>query len=297
MDAETSSAPPSPAPARVTPAGTVPVLMYHSVSERTDEPFRDLAVTPAVLAEQLDQLHALGYTTCTMTELVAALGAGRAERDRLVALTFDDAFEDFVEHALPVLRSRSASATLYVPTGHVGATAAWMDDPASAATPIATWDQLRHLATEPSIEIGSHGHAHLMLDAVRTADAIDDIGRSKAELEAHLGGPVHSFCYPFGFHRPAIVRAVEAAGFTSACETGQGLHAVGSSLFTIRRLTISHDTVGPALRAALAGEHPPRLDRIRRGLAIPAWRAYRQVTMRTIGRPGPAPQRFRYWLG
>ena len=31
--------------------------------------------------------------------------------------------------------------------------------------------------------------------------------------------------------------------------------------------------------------------------ALWIYQAYRQVTVRTIGRPGPAPQRFRYWLG
>jgi peptidoglycan/xylan/chitin deacetylase (PgdA/CDA1 family) len=46
-------------------------------------------------------------------------GRTRAKRD-VCALTFDDGYADFLEHAIPLLRKHGAPATLYVPTGFVG---------------------------------------------------------------------------------------------------------------------------------------------------------------------------------
>src|SRR5689334_7595099 len=106
--------------------GTLRVLMYHSVSPAPAERgFRRYRVAPGLLDEQLSALAGAGLRGVSLSELLEQARLGRDVR-RLVALTFDDAFADFAEHALPLLVRHRVQATLYVPTAHVGRDAGWL---------------------------------------------------------------------------------------------------------------------------------------------------------------------------
>src|SRR3954464_3912929 len=92
------------------PAWSLPALMYHSVSAIAG-PLRDLAVPPKRLAEQLAALTAAGYRLVGLSEAGDLLGAGTP--DRLIAVTFDDGYRDFLTAGVPALAAVGASATLY----------------------------------------------------------------------------------------------------------------------------------------------------------------------------------------
>ena len=54
---------------------------------------------------------------------------------------------------------------------------------------------------DAGMEIGSHGHAHLVMSKLTAAEQACDIGRSCDIIERELGAPVRTFCYPYGgFH-------------------------------------------------------------------------------------------------
>ncbi len=60
------------------------------------------------------------YVPATMSEAVEAIaGTGAPRSGDLFVATFDDAYQDFLEHALPVLRKHRVPATLYVPAGAI----------------------------------------------------------------------------------------------------------------------------------------------------------------------------------
>jgi peptidoglycan/xylan/chitin deacetylase (PgdA/CDA1 family) len=107
---------------------SVPVLMYHEVSEPAQATWGHLAVSPAVFREQLAHLHDAGYTTLTAGTLASPLAESRQVPPRAVILTFDDGFEDFHRHAVPSLGEYGFTATVFVATG-------WVQDagPESAA--------------------------------------------------------------------------------------------------------------------------------------------------------------------
>src|SRR4051794_16820251 len=108
-----------------TPPGwdTMPTLMYHSVSA-VGGPMRDLAVPRRRLAEQLGALTAAGYRLVGLTEGLELLDAGCT--DRLLAVTFDDGYRDFLTEGVPVLAQAGAGATLYASVGHLGERAGWL---------------------------------------------------------------------------------------------------------------------------------------------------------------------------
>ncbi|MCW5251772.1 MULTISPECIES: polysaccharide deacetylase family protein [unclassified Streptomyces] len=190
--------------------------MYHSVGDRSDDPYR-ITVTPERLDAQLGWLRRHGLRGVSVAELLAerARGGGRG----LVGLTFDDGYADFVEHALPRLRRWGCGATLFVLPGRLGGVNAW--DPLGPRRPLLSADGVRRAAAE-GIEIGSHGLAHVDLTAADDAALRAETAGSRALLAEVTGAPAAGFCYPYGAVDGRAVAAVRAAGYRYACAIDPG---------------------------------------------------------------------------
>jgi peptidoglycan/xylan/chitin deacetylase (PgdA/CDA1 family) len=212
--------PQPPAPAR---AGLrVPILMYHYIREPPNPNDRvgvRLSVRPADFKAELDWLQANGYRTITFADLAAALTGSRTLPPKAVILTFDDGYEDFFTTAVPNLRDHGFDAVAYVVTGFIGRPG------------YLTRDQVVQLDRDELVEIGSHTQNHLDLTAVSAAQLRSEVAGSRAFLEELLGHEVLDFCYPAGRFNPAVVRAVQAAGYRDATTTAFGAwHSYGDRL-------------------------------------------------------------------
>ena len=165
MPAESASTPlapaaPAPAPAPAAPAfpyrpghpppglpgpggGAAPpwVLMYHSVADPVEDPYR-ITVSPARLDAQLTWLRGRGLRGVSVGDLLTARSAGRG--GGLVGLTFDDGYADFVDNALPLLRRHECTATLFVLPGRLGGDNGW--DPLGPRKPLLTAAGIRTAA-------------------------------------------------------------------------------------------------------------------------------------------------------
>ena len=191
-----------------------PVLMYHSVT--SDRQHRSpWTVHVDRFEQQMHWLRRQGFKGVSMQE---ALGACRdSSGQRLIGLTFDDGYRDFVECALPVLQQFDFSATAYVVAGYLGGKSVWSStDPWK---PVLTAEEVREAAAA-GIEIGSHGLRHLSLPSVATRDLANEITESRRILQAVSGQKVSGFCYPFGEHDARVVQQAQAAGYDYACATG-----------------------------------------------------------------------------
>jgi peptidoglycan/xylan/chitin deacetylase (PgdA/CDA1 family) len=263
--------------------GHLPVLMYHSVGSGASKAFRRWQVDPGLFAEQLDALVTAGYR---LTGLSAALDAPDS---RTVAVTFDDGFTDFTT-AASTLVAAGGQATLYVPTAHVASKASWMAGYREASLRIMDWAELAEVAAA-GIEIGAHGHAHLELDIMSPSVMWADIVDSRRLLADRLGGPVRSFCYPFGYHSRRVRAAVATAGFASACEVGYGLHPWSGDPLAVRRLIVTGDTQPQEMLRLVTEGQDSLTMQLRRRTRTP-WRLYRaarRLAERRGSRPDAAP--------
>jgi hypothetical protein len=89
------------------------VLMYHRVADIVVDPW-NLAVGPERFAEQIAVLAR--RREIVPLERIGERPAGKP----LAAITFDDGYVDVLTHALPVLESHGAPATVFVTTGQMG---------------------------------------------------------------------------------------------------------------------------------------------------------------------------------
>ena len=78
------------------------------------------------------------------------------------------------------------------------------------------WDQVRELA-EAGIEIGSHGYSHRILTRLKAEDAEEELIRSKAAIEGHIGQEVQHFAFPDGAWNRGLLASVSKAGYRTAC--------------------------------------------------------------------------------
>ncbi len=254
----------------------LPVLMYHSIS-RDSGPLADLAVPPATLREQLSALTSAGYRLVGLTDALDLVGRG----EQVAALTFDDAYRDFLTEAVPILREFNASATLYVPVGDVGARAGWLGSQTDAFGPILTWREL-HEVVAAGVEIGNHGLVHAPLDVLPARVAADQITASRDRLAQELREPIRSFCYPHGYHSATVRGAVVRAGHGNACAIGRRVCKPHDDRFAIPRLQPTPQINGEELLRLVRAARADLTSTLKRA-AQPGWRVSRRVAYRAFG--------------
>ena len=120
------------------------------------------------------------------------------------------------------------------------------------------WQEIRELGRHPLITIGAHTEHHLMLRALTTREAKQELSAPKCALEAVLGRPVLHFAYPFG-GSDAVgfreMRLVREAGYASACVTHLGHICVNCARtpYALPRITVDHSDTMLTLKRKLSG--------------------------------------------
>jgi peptidoglycan/xylan/chitin deacetylase (PgdA/CDA1 family) len=232
----------------------VPVLMYHEIADATatESP---LAVAPDVFASQLAYLRDAGFHTLTAGELAAFLADGAGELpDRPVVLTFDDGYQDFYTHGLPLIRQNGFTATLFMTTGGMGEE--------SVGKLMLSWDELAAVE-QAGIEIGAHTVTHPKLDILPENELRDELAISKKELEDHLGLAVPGLAYPFGYSSRKVREVARELGYTYAYAVDNALTTSAAEKFTFPRLTVQRATTMDDFRKMVNGEDTSAMRRDR----------------------------------
>ena len=259
-------------------AAPIPILLYHSVSDQPSEFIAPYTVTPAAFRRHLDAIAAIGATTLTVSDLLAAR-ANDTVPERPVLVTFDDGYLDTLTVAAPELAERGMSSTVYVTTGVVGAKSPGGD-------PMLTWSQVNELAGMGH-EIGAHSHTHPQLDTLSVAAMRGEIAGSRTLLQEGTGLPIDSFAYPHGYSDARVRRAVQKAGFTSAASVKNALSSPTDPPFALARLMLMSTTSDEDFLGWLAGRGVP-VGRADERLLTRGWRWWRRARA-TVG---AAPERW-----
>ncbi|NTV28547.1 MAG: polysaccharide deacetylase family protein [Candidatus Omnitrophica bacterium] len=216
----------------------VPVLMYHSVAAQYDEPLNN--VRPESFVRQMDFIKRHGYQVISTSELVAGLRAGKKFALNTVVITFDDGLDNNYTFAYPVLKERSFSATMFIPSDEVGRAGR------------VTWLQVKDMAAH-GIVIGSHTRTETYVPDVESQALWEEIAGSKRILETELGRPVDFIAYPVGGFTEKAESLAHSAGYLAAFTTNRGRSKKNNDLFAVRRIRIKDSDRGLVLMAKLSG--------------------------------------------
>src|SRR4051794_17433407 len=246
------------------------ILCYHGVEEPppgADPEF--LLVAPHRFREQVELLRAAGARFVTVAEIAARREPG------LVAMSFDDGFQDNHSVVLPLLREIGAPATVFVTTGLIGRPHPHM--PPAARVRMMDEGELRELVAA-GVELGAHTVAHPDLRTLDAAEREREVRTSREDVERIAGGPVTSFAYPFFFYDEGVQESVRAAGLRVAV-TGHGRGSWSDDYALPRALVTGKDGL-PSFVLRVAGWYDP-LFHSRAGRAVRALtRAPRRLARR-----------------
>jgi peptidoglycan/xylan/chitin deacetylase (PgdA/CDA1 family) len=221
--------------------------MYHKISPKNGDA---LTVTLDQLGAQLAWLRSERFEFIGCAALVAALEDGSELPPRAVTVTFDDAYLDNFELALPLLRRLGVPATFFVPTDYIGKTSSWD----GVVSPLMSAHQLR-AAVAQGFELGLHSHGHMNYSDLSAGQLTQDVQSCVATLRS-LGLPyVSAWAYPYGGRpktaegRSAMLEAFRLAGVRAAFRIGNRVNPLPlADRFEINRLGVRGDESLAAFR-------------------------------------------------
>lgn len=221
-------------------------LLYHHVGGACPGTYPDLTVSPERFERHVRWLARNGYKGIRPSDWLGGIRDEKTLPAKPVLVTFDDAYADTAEYALPILKKYGFGATVFAVTGLLGGTNAWDEARGSGTHRLMNAEQIRYWAAN-GIEFGAHGRMHADLTVLSADELANEVQGSKADLEALLGAPVTSFAYPYGSHNDQVIEAVRAS-YDLAFSCTEGINTIhtdphllrrayvgpGDSLFTLR---------------------------------------------------------------
>jgi peptidoglycan/xylan/chitin deacetylase (PgdA/CDA1 family) len=199
------------------------ILTYHSL----DDSGSPISISPRTFRKQMDLLAASGVPVVPLERVARTPGA--------VAITFDDGFRNFLEHALPVLTAHRFPAAVFVVTGHCGKNNDWPSQPAGIPRmDLMDWKDLRAIREE-GIELGAHSVHHEFLTRLPEDQLSRELSAAKREIEEAAGAVVNSLAYPYGAVNEAVKR-LAAQHYSLACTTQLRFCGISDDPLTLPRI-------------------------------------------------------------
>jgi len=225
---------------RATRGGPV-ILAYHQVTDEILHPGHaaELSVGVAEFESHADYLAAQGRVVALREAVAAAVSPRPGEPG--VAITFDDGYAGVHDAAFPILRERRLPFAVFITTGIIGTRKILPGEDRFPGVlyPKLDWDHVARMA-EQGATIGAHGVTHRRLTLLTPQEALEEITRSKEEIERRLGQPVVYFAYPFGGpgdFDEASEEIIVRAGY-EACFLCASSHRLPESPYRIDRMPI-----------------------------------------------------------
>ncbi len=214
----------------------LPILMYHRIAASGSEALAPYRVTPDAFEAQIRFLSEQGFKGVSVHDWSSHIVFGSALPRGAVAITFDDGYVDFLEHAWPVLDRYGFSATVFLVADRIGGSNTW-DSEHGETIPLLDWPRIRELQAS-GIEFGSHTASHAWLPSLSSREVVAELTRSRQHLEDGLGTAVDSLAYPWGAFNKRVQFLAGACGYEVGVSTAPGTCEARHALLALPRLEI-----------------------------------------------------------
>ena len=203
------------------------ILTYHEIGDSPKNPFsvevRKFRIQMSYLKKQFHVISLRDYREIVAKNLPIPKGT--------VGITFDDGLSSFWKYAYPVLKEANIPATCFIVAAK----------PDSGDTRFMAWRDIKRVASEGLIEIGSHSLSHRSFGNLGPKEIWKEIANSKASLENKLNYPVDTFSYPYGTRsdfNDEVVKVVIDAGYKMAVTSISGANRRSQDMFRLKRTKI-----------------------------------------------------------
>jgi peptidoglycan/xylan/chitin deacetylase (PgdA/CDA1 family) len=203
------------------------ILTYHSL----DLSGSAISIAPNLFRSQMEMLARSGTPVVSLLKVRQHPGS--------VALTFDDGYLNFFEHALPVLAEYQFPATVFVVSGYCGLQNCWRSrQRCPARLELMGWREIRE-AARLGIALGAHTVNHPDLSALPEDEVDRELRDCRSSLEDRTSQAVETFAYPYGAWNP-VIRLAVSRHFRLGCGTALGYIDARSDPFVLPRIDVMY---------------------------------------------------------
>jgi len=219
----------------------VPILMYHDLElQPRERKYKHFYVVQKDFEWQMRSLMKAGYTPISFDQLGAGISGKAVLPEKPILLTFDDGYRNVLTLAHPILASLKMKFTVFIVSGKIGKTNDWVISEGYETSPLMTWDEIIELRSTSLADIQAHTVTHRRLSKLGPPELADELQMSKAAIEAKLGAPVNTICYPYGDYDDKVVEASKLAGYTYGVTTDFGRVRKDDNILKMPRVSIHH---------------------------------------------------------
>jgi peptidoglycan/xylan/chitin deacetylase (PgdA/CDA1 family) len=226
----------------------IPIIGLHAIEEKIEIPIELSTFYFDVLCRTLKEF---GFETITFKDLLDHIDYGRVLPEKSVIITSDDGFGDLYTNALPVLKKYGYKMTVFLVTDFIKDTDAervtnyYDQDRPVPMRPMLIWPEVEEM-DEYGIEFLSHSANHIHLGTASDEEFIDELTKSKNDIESHLGKPVLFFAWPYDNNSPEKLPLLPSLGYRGAVRYWGGIETISTmDLNNIKRVEFN-SLVNPA---------------------------------------------------
>ena len=215
------------------PPDTTPrVLCFHKLSNRLL--LEGTWTTPRHFAAIIDRLLHKGYTFIDEARYLALLDRPEVGASRFIFLTFDDGYADSINVAHDILKTRRVPMHVFLVSDFAGKENTWDLSLGRPAVRHLSWERVRELARD-GVTFGSHTATHVDSTTVPYDFYVEELKRSRRDIEMATGKSVRTLSYPFGRCNERCAEAARDAGFDAAFSLYPSAHNGKIDRYALRR--------------------------------------------------------------
>jgi len=160
-----------------------------------------------------------------------------------VCITFDDAFENLLENALPVLQELKIPALIFAVTDNWEKKPQWCmpQNHPEKNEMVMTTSQIYNVAQNPLFHIGSHTKTHPDLTKISESNVREELEQSKQYLENLLNIPIKNLALPHGAYNPDTINIAQAVGYKKVYTLNPNIRGSMKADSLIGRFSMSPD--------------------------------------------------------
>lgn len=208
----------------------VPILMYHSIGEKTGE----YVISQEMFEKDLIKIKNAGYETITSADLIAFKEQGIPLPEKSVIIAFDDGYFNNYTYAFPLLKKYNMKAILSV-VGKFSEEYNNSSQPLNNNYSHIIYSQIREMSDSGLIEIANHSYDLHSIKSRRgilrkkgesyeayKSTLIGDVEKCNDILKNNCYVSPIAFTYPFGCVNKESSEIINSMGFkvTYGCEEG-----------------------------------------------------------------------------
>lgn len=202
-----------------TPSQAAIILQYHHVSDST--PY-STSVTPEQFIRHLQLIADEGFRVVPLQNLIDAISQKQVLPDNLLAITFDDGYQDIYQNAYPALKKRGWPFSVFISPKPI-------EEKYGDAMDWATLQEMAKHGASIYNHSQSHNHLIYTFPAENMAEwqtrTRQDITQAQQTIEHYFPGSAKILAYPYGEFNGALKKLLKDMQYIGIGQQSGPVHA------------------------------------------------------------------------